>query len=34
MGEVIEFPGTDGKTYKAKIVDPVIYDQEGKKQNV
>ncbi|MBT3139934.1 sarcosine oxidase subunit alpha family protein [Ruegeria litorea] len=34
MGEVIEFPGTDGKIYKAKIVDPVIYDQEGKKQNV
>jgi sarcosine oxidase, subunit alpha len=34
MGEVIDFPGTDGKIYKAKIVDPVIYDQEGKKQNV
>ncbi len=34
MDEVIEFPGTDGKIYKAKIVDPVIYDQEGKKQNV
>lgn len=34
MGEVIEFPGTDGKTYKAKIVDPVFYDKEGEKQNV
>ena len=34
MGEVIEFPGTDGKIYKAKIVDPVFYDKEGKKQNV
>ncbi|MEP2717701.1 sarcosine oxidase subunit alpha family protein [Pseudophaeobacter sp.] len=34
MGEVIEFPGTDGKTYSAKIVDPVFYDKEGEKQNV
>ncbi|OED50909.1 sarcosine oxidase subunit alpha [Rhodobacteraceae bacterium (ex Bugula neritina AB1)] len=34
MGEVIEFPGTDGVTYKAKIVDPVFYDKEGEKQNV
>ena len=34
MGEVIEFPGTDGKTYTAKIVDPVFYDKEGEKQNV
>jgi sarcosine oxidase subunit alpha len=34
MGEVIEFPGTDGKVYKAKIVDPVFYDKEGAKQNV
>ncbi|MGR3759707.1 sarcosine oxidase subunit alpha family protein [Roseobacteraceae bacterium NS-SX3] len=34
MGEVIEFPGTDGTTYKAKIVDPVFYDKEGEKQNV
>ena len=34
MGEVIEFPGTDGKTYKAKIVDPVFYDKDGEKQNV
>ncbi|MCE8524252.1 sarcosine oxidase subunit alpha family protein [Ruegeria pomeroyi] len=34
MGEIVEFPGTDGKTYKAKIVDPVFYDKEGAKQNV
>ncbi|MVO14886.1 sarcosine oxidase subunit alpha family protein [Parasedimentitalea huanghaiensis] len=34
MGEVIEFPGTDDKTYKAKIVDQVFYDKEGEKQNV
>ncbi|MGJ8547196.1 MAG: sarcosine oxidase subunit alpha family protein [Sulfitobacter sp.] len=34
MGEVIDFPGTDGKTYSAKIVDPVFYDKEGEKQNV
>ncbi len=34
MGEVIKFPGTDGKTYEAKIVDPVFYDKEGEKANV
>ncbi len=34
MGEVIEFPGTDGTIYKAKIVDPVVYDKDGEKQNV
>ncbi len=34
MGEVISFPGTDGKTYEARIVDPVFYDKEGEKQNV
>jgi sarcosine oxidase subunit alpha len=34
MGEVLEFPGTDGKTYSARIVDPVFYDKEGEKQNV
>jgi sarcosine oxidase subunit alpha len=34
MGEVITFPGTDGKTYEAKIVDPVVYDKDGEKQNV
>jgi len=34
MGEVLSFPGTNGKTYEAKIVDPVFYDKEGEKQNV
>ncbi len=34
MGEVIDFPGTDGTVYKAKIVSPVFYDPEGEKQNV
>jgi sarcosine oxidase subunit alpha len=34
MGEVIDFPGTDGKTYAAKVVDPVFYDPKGEKQNV
>ena len=34
MGEVLEFPGTDGKAYMAKIVSPVFYDPEGEKQNV
>ncbi len=34
MGEVLEFPGTDGKVYKAKIVSPVFYDKDGEKQNV
>jgi sarcosine oxidase subunit alpha len=34
MGEVIDFPGTDGKTYQARIVDTVFYDKEGNKQNV
>ena len=34
MGHVIDFPGTDGKTYQAKIVSPVFYDPEGEKQNV
>ncbi len=34
MGETLDFPGTDGKTYQAKIVDPVFYDKEGTKQNV
>ncbi len=34
MGEVLSFPGTDGKTYEAKIVDCVFYDKEGEKQNV
>ena len=34
MGDVLEFPGTDGTIYKAKIVSPVFYDPEGEKQNV
>ena len=34
MGEVIEFPGTDGKTYQARIVSPVFYDAAGEKQDV
>lgn len=34
MGEVLSFPGTDGKTYEARIVDPVFYDKDGEKQNV
>ncbi len=34
MGEVIEFPGTDGTTYLAKIVSPVFHDPQGEKQNV
>ena len=34
MGEVLEFPGTDGTIYKAKIVSPVFYDPDGEKQNV
>jgi sarcosine oxidase subunit alpha len=34
MGEVLEFPKTDGSVVKAKIVNPVFYDPEGEKQNV
>lgn len=34
MGEVIDFPGTDGTTYKARICDPVFFDKDGEKQNV
>jgi sarcosine oxidase subunit alpha len=34
MGEVIDFPGTDGKIYQARIVSPVFYDPQGEKQNV
>ncbi len=33
MGEVLEFPGTDGKSYSARIVDPVFYDRAGDKAN-
>jgi sarcosine oxidase subunit alpha len=31
MGEVLAFPGTDGRLYKARIVAPVFYDREGEK---
>ncbi len=34
MGEFIDFPGTDGKTYQARIVSPVFFDPDGEKQNV
>ncbi|MEP1585312.1 MAG: sarcosine oxidase subunit alpha family protein [Tateyamaria sp.] len=34
MGEELEFPGTDGKTYTARIVSPVFYDPKGEKQDV
>jgi sarcosine oxidase subunit alpha len=34
MGEVLRFPGTNGKEYRAKIVSPVFYDPDGEKQNV
>ncbi|MCV2893994.1 sarcosine oxidase subunit alpha family protein [Lentibacter sp. XHP0401] len=34
MGETVEFPGTDGKSYSAKVVSAVFYDPEGEKQNV
>ncbi len=34
MGEVIDFPGDNGKIFKARIVDQVFYDKEGAKQNV
>ena len=34
MGEVVEFPTTDGNIMKARIVDPVFYDKNGDKQNV
>ena len=34
MGEILDFPTTDGRNIKAKIVDPVFYDKDGEKQNV
>ena len=34
MGEVIEFTGEGEEMVKARIVDPVIYDKDGEKQNV
>jgi sarcosine oxidase subunit alpha len=34
LGEVLDFPTTDGETIQARIVDPVFYDKEGARQNV
>ena len=34
MGDILKFPGTDGKVYEARIVSPVFFDPEGEKQNV
>ncbi len=34
IGEVIEFNKVDGTNVLARIVDPVVYDKEGEKQNV
>lgn len=34
MGETLEFTQLDGGRIKARIVDPVFYDKEGKKQDV
>jgi len=34
MGEVLTFPSTDGRLYRARIVDPVVYDPAGEKQDV
>jgi sarcosine oxidase subunit alpha len=34
LGDVVEFNTVTGGTVKARVVDPVIYDKEGGKQNV
>lgn len=34
MGDVLDFPKTDGTIVQAKIVSPVFYDPNGEKQNV
>ncbi len=34
LGEVIKFNKLDGSVVEAKVVDPVFFDKEGKKQNV
>jgi sarcosine oxidase subunit alpha len=34
MGEVLTIPGTDGRLFRARVVQPVFYDREGEKQNV
>ncbi|WP_226780642.1 sarcosine oxidase subunit alpha family protein [Oceaniglobus trochenteri] len=34
MGEVLDFPRTDGTIVQARITDPVFFDKDGAKQNV
>ncbi|GHA53164.1 sarcosine oxidase subunit alpha [Amylibacter ulvae] len=34
MGDIIDFPTTDGRVIKAEICDPVFLDPEGTRQNV
>ena len=34
MGDVLNFPDTDGKPHEARIVSAVFYDPDGEKQNV
>jgi len=34
IGDVIDFPKVDGAVVQARIVDPVLYDKDGEKQNV
>ncbi len=34
IGETVEFARLDGTNVKARIVDPVVYDKDGEKQNV
>lgn len=34
MGEVLDFAGPKDKTIKARIVDPVLIDKDGERQNV
>ncbi len=34
IGEVLDFPDTDGTVIRARITDPVFYDKDGEKQNV
>lgn len=34
LGEVLTFAGDGGKDIKARIIDPVLIDKDGAKQNV
>ena len=34
LGQTLSFPVSSDKTIKAKVVDPVFFDKEGKRQNV